>query len=107
MKAKGQVNLDTGVITLHYAKNEPEARKTLFAQIKAQELQAFVVSPALIECFYQLAKFPRGIEFTERNIAELHQNCAISIVPLDLSSIITAGVLKTQFQTVLSMEDPK
>ena len=91
-----RVNIDTGIFTLHFTKNEPKEVKVLMEKIRTNEIETHVVAPVFIEVYYQIAKLPGGTEFAENSIVELFKKYSLKIIQLDPSLIIKAGLIKSQ-----------
>jgi hypothetical protein len=97
--------LDTGVITLFYSNPLPPRVLDLITRIKSGTIEAFVVSPVLVEAFSQFCKLEGGIKFAEKTIVDLLNTYPLKLVSLNQSLIIKAGELKCKHRNVLSLVD--
>ncbi len=97
--------LDTGVITLCYTDPLPSQISQLKKEILTGKIDAYVVSPVLIEAFSQFCKLKGGIEFAEKTIIEFLNTYPVKMVSLNQSLIIKAGQLKCKFRNILSIVD--
>lgn len=97
--------LDTGVITLFYSNPLPPRVMDLINCIKSGTIEAYVVSPVLVEAFTQFYKLEGGIGFAEKAIVDLLNTFPLKLVALNQSLIIKAGELKCKHRNVLSLVD--
>ena len=63
-----KICLDTGPLTLHFTKDEPEEISTLMNDIKLKKTEAYVISPILVEVFRHLC-IANGKSFAESSIS--------------------------------------
>ncbi len=73
--------------------------------IKSGTIEAYVVSPVLVEAFTQFYKLEGGIGFAEKAIVDLLNTFPLKLVALNQSLIIKAGELKCKHRNVLSLVD--
>ena len=96
--------LDTGPITLYYAKNPPLKIIDLFKKIKNHQIQSFVPTPVITEVFKHLC-VANGKESAKTSIINLYETLELEIVSLDHSLLIQAGQLKCRYPSKLSYID--
>ena len=97
--------LDTGIITLFYSNPLPPKVAELRDEIRAGNMDAYVVSPVLVEAFSQLCKLKGGLDFAEKTIIEFLNTYPVKLVSLNQSLILKAGQLKCKHRNVLSLVD--
>lgn len=99
-----KIFLDTGVITLFFAKDFPPAIARLKTQLAAGEVNGFTISPLLVEVFFQLCKL-RGKDFARTCLRRVEDE--LLITRIEISRIIEgqAGELKCVYRTKLSYND--
>ncbi|HME56011.1 MAG TPA: hypothetical protein VKM55_27660 [Candidatus Lokiarchaeia archaeon] len=95
--------LDTGVITLFYSNPVPLKVTQLREAIFTGNIEAYVVSPVLVEAFSQLCKLDGGIDFAEKIIIEFLNTYPVKLASLNQSLIIKAGQLKCKHRNILSL----
>ncbi len=100
-----KVCLDTGVILLFYANKVPPKVLQLKDGILSRKIEAFVVSPVLVEAFSQLCRLEGGIDFAEKAIIEFLNTVPVKLVSLNQSLILKAGQLKCKHRNTLSIVD--
>ncbi len=96
--------LDTGVITLYYAMDVLPHIEELFNQIKAGTIEAFVISPVIVEVYYQLCRM-QGKEHAETSINNFSKEIPHQLLQLDRSAEFKAGALKCEHRNTLSYTD--
>ncbi|MGQ4875850.1 MAG: type II toxin-antitoxin system VapC family toxin [Promethearchaeia archaeon] len=96
--------LDTGVITQYYAKDVPPEIKKLMNSIKSGKIRAHVLTPILVEVYYNICKL-KGKEVAQNQIASFFYEIPFKLVSLDKSLILKAGILKCQYRKQLSYND--
>jgi hypothetical protein len=99
-----RICLDTGPITLHFTKDEPNEITILMNDIKQQKTEAHVISPILVEVFKHLC-IAKGKQFAELSISSLSKNYPLIFVSLSNDIILKAGGLKCQYRNILSYFD--
>ena len=97
--------LDTGVILLFYANHIPPKVSQLKESILSRKIDAFVVSPVLVEAFSQLCRLEGGIDFAEKAVIEFLNTIPVKLVSLNQSLILKAGQLKCKHRNTLSIVD--
>jgi predicted nucleic acid-binding protein len=96
--------LDTGIITQSYSKEPPKSILLFMDSIKAGKIEAYVLSPIIVEVFYHICKL-KGKANAETMIATFLKTYPIKIVNLNQSLIFKAGILKCQHRAELSYND--
>ena len=96
--------LDTGIITYLYSKEPPKSILHFMDSIKARKIEAYVLSPIIVEAFYHICKL-KGKANAETMIATFLKTYPIKIVNLNQSLIFKAGILKCQHRAELSYND--
>jgi predicted nucleic acid-binding protein len=96
--------LDTGVITLYYAKDVLPRIEELFNQIKAGTIEACVISPIIVEVYFQLCR-KRGKAHAETSINHFSKEIPHTLVQLDRGAEFRAGALKCEHRAILSYAD--
>jgi len=96
--------LDTGIITQLYSKEPPKSILHFMDSIKAGKIEAYVLSPIIVEAFYHICKL-KGKATAETMIATFLKTYPIKIVNLNQSLIFKAGILKCQHRAELSYND--
>ena len=96
--------LDTGIITQLYSKEPPKSILHFMDSIKAGKIEAYVLSPIIVEAFYHICKL-KGKASAEIMIATFLKTYPIKIVNLNQSLIFKAGILKCQHRAELSYND--
>ncbi|MHA1944833.1 MAG: PIN domain-containing protein [Candidatus Hodarchaeales archaeon] len=99
-----KICLDTGPLTLHFTKDEPEEISSLMQEIKNQKIEAHVITPILVEVFKHLC-IAKGKRFAEASISALQLNYPLVLVPITNDTILKAGGLKCQYRRILSYFD--
>jgi predicted nucleic acid-binding protein len=99
-----RICLDTGPLTLHFTKDEPQEITTLMNDIKHQKIDAYVITPILVEVFKHLC-IAKGKWFAESSISALQMNYPMKFVSLSNDTILKAGGLKCQYRRILSYFD--
>ena len=99
-----KICLDTGPLTLHFTKDEPEEISSLMQEIKHQKIEAHVITPILVEVFKHLC-IAKGKLFAEASISALQINYPLVLVPITNDTILKAGGLKCQYRRILSYFD--
>ena len=99
-----RICLDTGPITLHFTKDEPKEITTLMNDIKHQKIEAYIISPILVEVFKHLC-IARDKLFAESSISTFQKNYPLVMVSLTNDIILKAGGLKCQYRRKLSYFD--
>ncbi len=99
-----QICLDTGLITLFYAKDVPNPIIQLMKEIKERKIEAYIVLPIMTEVFYHICKL-NGKIAAESIIASFLSLYPIKLVQLNKSLIIKAGYLKCKHHKDLSYND--
>ena len=96
--------LDTGPITLYYAKNPPSKISELFKKVRTHEIHGLVPTPVITEVFKHLC-VANGKESAKTAIINLYETLELQIVTLDQSLIFKAGQLKCRYPSKLSYID--
>ena len=96
--------LDTGVITLYYAKDVLPRIEELFNRIKSGTIEAYVISPVIIEVYFQLCR-KRGKVQAETSINNFNKDIPYILAQLDRSAEFKAGALKCEYRDKLSYAD--
>ena len=96
--------IDTGIITQFYSKEPPKSILHFMDSIKAGKIEAYVLSPIIVEAFYHICKL-KGKANAETMIATFLKTYPIKIVNLNQSLIFKAGILKCQHRAELSYND--
>ena len=90
---KKKACIDTGIITQLYSKEPPNSILHFMNSIKAGKIEAYVLSPIIVEAFYHICKL-KGKVNAETTIATFLKTYPIKIVNLNQSLIFKAGILK-------------
>jgi len=101
---KKKACLDTGIITQLYSKEPPNNILHFMNSIKAGKIEAYVLSPIIVEAFYHICKLKGNVN-AETTIATFLKTYPIKIVNLNQSLIFKAGILKCQHRAELSYND--
>jgi len=101
---KKKACIDTGIITQLYSKEPPNSILHFMNSIKAGKIEAYVLSPIIVEAFYHICKL-KGKVNAETTIATFLKTYPIKIVNLNQSLIFKAGILKCQHRAELSYND--
>lgn len=101
---KTKICLDTGLLTLHFTRDEPKEISNLMQDIKHQKIEAHVISPILVEVFNHLC-IAKGKTFAEASITALQLNYPLVFVPITNDTLLKAGGLKCQYRRILSYFD--
>lgn len=104
MKKKSKICLDTGIIALNFSKNTPEKIVKLFVEIREGKIDAYILSPVLVEVFNHLC-ISDGKNFAEIALVNLQKEYPVRIINLSPSLIIKSGDLKCQYRKRLSYID--
>lgn len=96
--------LDTGPITLYYAKDPPLKVNELFQKLKRHQIKCLVPTPVITEVFKHLC-VANGKESAKISIINLYETLDLEIVSLDQSLLIKAGQLKCRYPSKLSYID--
>ncbi len=96
--------LDTGVITLYYAKDVLPRIDELFNQIKSGSIVGFVINAVIIEVYYQLCR-KQGKEHAETSINNFTKEVPHQIIQFDRAGEFKAGALKCEHRNSLSYAD--
>lgn len=99
-----KICLDTGILSLIFTKKADALIQKLFNEIKKKEFECYVLSPVLIEVYWNICKTD-GIEVAKISVSSFIHNVPHILVPVDEDIIISAGTLKCQHQTTLSYID--
>jgi len=101
---KKKACLDTGIITQFYSKEPPKSILHFMDSIKAGKIEAYVLSPIIVEAFYHICKL-KGKANAEIMIATFLKTYPLKIVNFNQSLIFKAGILKCQHRAELSYND--
>ena len=101
---KKKACIDTGIITQLYSKEPPKSILHFMDSIKAGKIEAYVLSPIIVEAFYHICKL-NGKANAETIIATFLKTYPIKIVNFNQSLIFKAGILKCQHRAELSYND--
>ncbi|MHA1371572.1 MAG: PIN domain-containing protein [Promethearchaeota archaeon] len=101
---KKKICLDTGILTLHFARDCPPKVEEFMKKIKNRDIEAHVLAPVLSEFFFHVCKLD-GIEIAKISINSLLEQYPLVVVKHDTSLIVSAGILKCQHRNTLSYID--
>ena len=101
---KQGICLDTGPIYLNYPKNPPTKINELFENIKKKKVEAYIISPVLVEV-YKLLCISNGKDFAQSSINNIYERYPINIVNINKSLTMKAGSLKCKYRKKLSYID--
>lgn len=99
-----KICLDAGILSLIFTKKATTLIQKLYTNIKKKDLECYVLSPILIEVYWNICKTD-GIEVAKISVSSFIHNVPHILVPVDEDIIISAGTLKCQHRTTLSYID--
>ena len=99
-----KICLDSGILSLYFSQEPPVAVQDLFNKIKKKEVECYVLSPVLIEVYWNICQ-TEGIEIARISISSFIHTIPHYLVHVDEDLILSAGKLKCQHPTTLSYID--
>lgn len=96
--------LDTGPITLYYAKNPPSEIRELFQKIRSHQIHGLVPTPVISEVYKHLC-VANGKESAKIAVINLYNILELRIETLNQSLLIKAGQIKCRYPSKLSYID--